>query len=92
MISCEYFDRNATPNSCQSLDYNLCEYPINVQRAEKRILNARIKCAKFLQETALEMAKEVQRSRVGEVKRAAKDLDEFLNRVSENGPCIVILY
>lgn len=47
----------------------------------KRRLNARIEYAKFLQDTAKEMAKEVQNSRSGEIKRTAKDLDEFLNKV-----------
>lgn len=46
-----------------------------------RKLNARIEYAKFLQDTAKEMAKEVQNSRSGELKRTAEDLDEFLNRV-----------
>ncbi|KAK9287976.1 hypothetical protein L1049_016421 [Liquidambar formosana] len=51
------------------------------QEALKRKLNARIGYAKFLQETAKEMAKEVQNSRGGEIKKTAEDLDEFLNRV-----------
>lgn len=51
------------------------------QEALKRKLNARIEYAKFLQDTAKEMAKEVQNSRSGEIKKTAKDLDEFLNRV-----------
>jgi LETM1 and EF-hand domain-containing protein 1, mitochondrial len=38
--------------------------------------------AKFLQDTAEEMAKEVQASRSGELKKTAEDLDEFLNQVS----------
>lgn len=38
--------------------------------------------AKFLQETVQEMAREVQNSRSGEIKKTAEDLDEFLNRVS----------
>lgn len=37
--------------------------------------------AKFLQDTAKEMAKEVQNSRSGEIRKTAEDLDEFLNRV-----------
>ncbi|KAJ4823666.1 hypothetical protein Tsubulata_019763 [Turnera subulata] len=51
------------------------------QEALKRRLNARIEYAKFLQETAKEMAKEVQNSRSGEIKKTAEDLDEFLNKV-----------
>lgn len=47
----------------------------------KRRLKARIEYAKFLQETAKEMAKEVQNSRSGETKQTAEDLDEFLNKV-----------
>jgi len=37
--------------------------------------------AKFLQDTAKEMAKEVQTSRSGDIKQTAEDLDEFLNKV-----------
>lgn len=48
----------------------------------KRRLNARIEYAKFLQDTVKEMAKEVQNSRSGEVKKTAEDLDEFINKVS----------
>lgn len=44
-------------------------------------LNARIGYAKFLQEIAKEMAKEVQNSRSGETKKTAEDLDEFLTKV-----------
>ncbi|CAH9109809.1 unnamed protein product [Cuscuta epithymum] len=51
------------------------------QEALKRRLNARIEYAKFLQETVKEMAKEVQNSRGGEVKKTAEDLDEFMNKV-----------
>lgn len=40
--------------------------------------------AKFLQDTAKEMAKEVQTSRGGEMKQTAEDLDEFLNKVSSS--------
>lgn len=47
----------------------------------KRRLNARIEYAKFLQDTAKEMAKEVQNSRSGEIKKTAEDLDGFLNSV-----------
>lgn len=54
------------------------------QEALKRRLKAKIEYAKFLQETVKEMAKEVQISRSGEIKKTAEDLDEFLNRVSEN--------
>ncbi|KAK1426414.1 hypothetical protein QVD17_15085 [Tagetes erecta] len=51
------------------------------QEALKRKLNARIEYAKFLQDTVKEMAKEVQNSRSGEVKKTAEDLDEFLSKV-----------
>ncbi|KAI3880327.1 hypothetical protein MKX03_011060 [Papaver bracteatum] len=51
------------------------------QEALKRKLNARIEYAKFLQDTAREMAKEVQNSRSGETKKTAEDLDEFLSKV-----------
>ncbi|KAI3932893.1 hypothetical protein MKX01_031875 [Papaver californicum] len=51
------------------------------QEALKRRLNARIEYAKFLQDTAREMAKEVQNSRSGETKKTAEDLDEFLSKV-----------
>lgn len=47
----------------------------------KRKLKARIEYAKFLQDTAKEMAKEVQNSRSGEIKQTAEDLDGFLSRV-----------
>jgi LETM1 and EF-hand domain-containing protein 1 len=52
-----------------------------VQEALKRKLKARIEYAKFLQDTAKEMAKEVQTSRSGDIKQTAEDLDEFLNKV-----------
>ncbi|KAF5959281.1 hypothetical protein HYC85_000490 [Camellia sinensis] len=51
------------------------------QEALKRKLNARIEYAKFLQDTVKEMAKEVQNSRSGEIKKTAEDLDEFMNNV-----------
>ncbi|ONK77286.1 uncharacterized protein A4U43_C02F4980 [Asparagus officinalis] len=51
------------------------------QEALKRRLNARIEYAKFLQDTAKEMAKEVQLSHTGDIKQTAEDLDEFLNKV-----------
>ncbi|KAL8052288.1 hypothetical protein ABFX02_06G201808 [Erythranthe guttata] len=51
------------------------------QEALKKRLNARIEYAKFLQETVKEMAKEVQNSRSGEIKKTAEDLDEFMNKV-----------
>ncbi|XP_030482204.2 uncharacterized protein LOC115699108 [Cannabis sativa] len=55
------------------------------QEALKRRLNARMEYAKFLQDTAKEMAKEVQNSRSGEIKKTAKDLDEFLSRLRKGG-------
>ncbi|KAL0287578.1 UNVERIFIED_CONTAM: Mitochondrial proton/calcium exchanger protein [Sesamum angustifolium] len=51
------------------------------QEALKKRLNARIEYAKFLQETVKEMAKEVQSSRSGDIKKTAEDLDEFMNKV-----------
>ncbi|CAA0814506.1 LETM1-like protein [Striga hermonthica] len=51
------------------------------QEALKKRLNARIEYAKFLQETVKEMAKEVQNSRSGEIKKTAEDLDDFMNKV-----------
>ncbi|KAJ9558677.1 hypothetical protein OSB04_013291 [Centaurea solstitialis] len=52
------------------------------QEALKRRLNARIEYAKFLQDTAREMAKEVQNTRSGEIKKTAEDLDDFLSKAS----------
>ncbi|RDX63740.1 Mitochondrial proton/calcium exchanger protein, partial [Mucuna pruriens] len=51
------------------------------QEALKRRLNARIEYAKFLQDTVKEMAKEIQNSQSGEMKKTAEDLDEFMNKV-----------
>lgn len=51
------------------------------QEALKRRLKARIEYARFLQDTVKEMAKEVQNSRSGELKKTAEDLDEFLNLI-----------
>ncbi|PON70884.1 Parvalbumin [Trema orientale] len=51
------------------------------QEELKRKLNARIEYAKFLQDTVKEMAKEIQTSRSGEVRKTAEDLDEFMNKV-----------
>ncbi|CAN6276171.1 unnamed protein product [Urochloa humidicola] len=51
----------------------------------KRKLKARMEYAKFLQDTAKEMAKEVQTSHSGEMKQTAEDLDEFLNKVRKGG-------
>ncbi|XP_078447083.1 uncharacterized protein LOC144715987 [Wolffia australiana] len=56
------------------------------QEKLKRKLNARIEYAKFLQDTAQEMAREVQISRSGEIKQTAEDLDEFLNKVRRGSP------
>jgi len=55
----------------------------------KRRLKARIEYAKFLQDTVKEMAKEVQNSRSGELKKTAEDLDEFLNMVKNLVQAIV---
>ncbi|MCH87273.1 LETM1 and EF-hand domain-containing protein 1 mitochondrial-like, partial [Trifolium medium] len=49
--------------------------------ALKRKLKARIEYAKFLQDTVKEMAKEVQNSRGGELKKTAEDLDDFINMI-----------
>ncbi|KAK8541796.1 hypothetical protein V6N13_137613 [Hibiscus sabdariffa] len=51
------------------------------QEALKRRLNARIEYAKFLQDTVKEMAKEIQNTRSGDIKKTAEDLDEFMNKV-----------
>ncbi|KAA0047694.1 LETM1 and EF-hand domain-containing protein 1 [Cucumis melo var. makuwa] len=56
------------------------------QEALKRRLNARIEYAKFLQDTVKEMAKEVQNSRSGEIKKTAEDLDEFMTKASRFYP------
>nr|DAD25165.1 TPA_asm: hypothetical protein HUJ06_026629 [Nelumbo nucifera] len=58
-----------------------------IENAEalKRRLIVRIQYAKFLQDTVKEMAKEVQNSRSGEIKKTAEDLDEFLNKVRTGG-------
>ncbi|CAH9067310.1 unnamed protein product [Cuscuta europaea] len=56
------------------------------QEALKRRLNARIEYAKFLQDTVKEMAKEVQNSQSGDVKKTAEDLDEFLSRTRRGAP------
>ncbi|XP_040248478.1 uncharacterized protein [Aegilops tauschii subsp. strangulata] len=50
------------------------------EEALKRKLKARMEYAKFLQEPAKEMAKEVKASYSGETKQTAGDLDEFLNK------------
>lgn len=55
------------------------------QEALKRRLNARIEYAKFLQDTVKEMAKEVQNTRSGEIKKTAEDLDDFLGKVRTGG-------
>ncbi|CAL5068669.1 unnamed protein product [Urochloa decumbens] len=55
------------------------------EEALKRKLKARMEYAKFLQDTAKEMAKEVQTSHSGEMKQTAEDLDEFLNKVRKGG-------
>ena len=57
----------------------------------KRRLNARIEYAKFLQDTVKEMAKEIQNSQSGEMKKTAEDLDEFMNKVSCTFQDIVVL-
>ncbi|KAM3691240.1 hypothetical protein ACJW31_08G001800 [Castanea mollissima] len=55
------------------------------EEALKRRLNARIEYAKFLQDTVKEMAKEIQHSRSGDVKKTAEDLDEFINEFRRGG-------
>ncbi|XP_042004187.1 mitochondrial proton/calcium exchanger protein-like [Salvia splendens] len=56
------------------------------QEALKKRLNARIEYAKFLQETVKEMAKEVQSSRSGDIKKTAEDLDDFMSKVRKGAP------
>ncbi|KAL1552158.1 mitochondrial proton/calcium exchanger protein-like [Salvia divinorum] len=56
------------------------------QEALKKRLNARIEYAKFLQETVKEMAKEVQNSRSGDIKKTAEDLDGFMSKVRKGAP------
>ncbi|XP_048324885.2 uncharacterized protein LOC107410664 [Ziziphus jujuba] len=51
------------------------------EEALKRKLNARIEYAKFLQGTVKEMAKELQNSQSGEMRKTAEDLAEFMKRV-----------
>ncbi|KAD5803571.1 hypothetical protein E3N88_14931 [Mikania micrantha] len=58
------------------------------QEALKRKLNARIEYAKFLQDTVKEMAKEVQNTRSGEIKKTAEDLDDFLGKASLTGASV----
>ncbi|KAK9997808.1 hypothetical protein SO802_017411 [Lithocarpus litseifolius] len=55
------------------------------EEALKRRLNARIEYAKFLQDTVKEMAKEIQHSRSGDIKKTAEDLDEFINEFRRGG-------
>ncbi|KAL6903575.1 hypothetical protein ACP4OV_004388 [Aristida adscensionis] len=55
------------------------------EEALKRKLKARMEYARFLQDTAKEMAKEIQTSRSGEMKQTAEDLDEFLSKVRKGG-------
>ncbi|KAF7002390.1 hypothetical protein CFC21_017888 [Triticum aestivum] len=55
------------------------------EEALKRKLKARMEYAKFLQDTAKEMAKEVQTSRSGDMKQTAEDLDKFLDKVRKGG-------
>ncbi|KAJ0556225.1 hypothetical protein HanRHA438_Chr07g0299061 [Helianthus annuus] len=50
------------------------------QEALKRKLNARIEYAKFLKDTVKEMAKEVQNTRSGEIKKTTEDLDDFFEQ------------
>ena len=56
----------------------------------KRRLNARIEYAKFLQDTVKEMAKEVQNSRSGEIKKTAEDLDEFMTKTTRFYPSFLL--
>ncbi|GKV32812.1 hypothetical protein SLEP1_g41386 [Rubroshorea leprosula] len=56
------------------------------EEALKRRLTARLEYAKFLQDTVKEMAKEVQNSRSGDMKKTAEDLDEFMNKVRTGAP------
>ncbi|GBG80972.1 hypothetical protein CBR_g31528 [Chara braunii] len=47
----------------------------------KKRLHVRLQYAKFLQDTVAEMAREVKRSRTGEMKNTAESLSEFINKV-----------
>ncbi|GAU18735.1 hypothetical protein TSUD_80230 [Trifolium subterraneum] len=57
------------------------QHKMQEEEALKRKLKARIEYAKFLQDTVKEMAKEVQNSRGGELKKTAEDLDDFINMI-----------
>ncbi|EXC28034.1 hypothetical protein L484_022267 [Morus notabilis] len=63
------------------IPYKLSLMTIPRDEELKRKLHARIKYAEFLQDTVIEMATEIQTSRSGEVRKTAKDLDEFMNKV-----------
>jgi len=67
-------------HSCLFLKYE-SKITFILQEALKRRLNARMEYAKFLQDTVKEMAKEVQTSRSGEIKKTAEDLDGFMTKV-----------
>lgn len=56
-------------------------WPCHWQEKLKKRLNARIQYAKFLQDTVGEMAKELQSSRSGDLRRTADDLDDFMQKV-----------
>ncbi|KAF6136552.1 hypothetical protein GIB67_016008, partial [Kingdonia uniflora] len=61
----------------------------NMQKALKRNLNARIEHTKLLQDTVKEMAKEVQNSKSGEIKKTGEDKDAFFEKINRAAPfCI----
>ncbi|GJU08802.1 DNA-directed DNA polymerase [Tanacetum coccineum] len=81
-------DDNTIPSSVPTLKNNLAgdfslalltdpDNKMKQQEKMKRRLNARIKYAKFLEDTVKEMAKEVQSRKSGE----PQDLDDFLGKV-----------
>lgn len=53
-----------------------------MQAKLKRVLQARLQMAKFLQDTVQEMAKEIKGRRDGQVKKNADDLQKFLLKAS----------
>ena len=63
---------------------HLYSWNLFLQEELRRRLHARIEMARFLQDTVKEMAKEVQDSRSGEIKKTAEDLDEFINKVKRS--------
>lgn len=73
--------KNTIEFKTNKFDLSILIKMLKFQEALKKRLNARIEYAKFLQDTVKEMAKEVQNSSSGEIKKTAEDLDEFMNKV-----------